>query len=55
MDRLEVEYYSDRLREQGIKECEWHPGIAELDCPECYAYYETHMENLMDEQRRGDD
>lgn len=49
--RIEQEYYSDRLREQGLRVCEWHPGYAELDCPECFAYYESYMEDLMDAMR----
>ena len=49
--RIEQEYYSDRLREQGIAECEWHPGLAKADCPECQAMYEAHMESLMDQMR----
>lgn len=54
--RAEQEYYSDRLREQRIAECEWHEGNAKNDCPECDALYEMHCEMLMDadrEERNG--
>ena len=47
----EQEYYSDRLREQQIAECEWHPGNPENDCPDCQALYETYQENCMDAMR----
>lgn len=50
--RIEKQYYSDRLREQGIKECEWHEGLAAWpECPECQAMYEVEQENQMDMMR----
>lgn len=54
--RAEQQHYSDRLREQGIAECEWHPSLpAWPDCPECQGMYEADQENRMDEMRHGDD
>lgn len=56
MSKVEQEYYSDKLREQGIAVCEWHEGLpAWPDCPECQAMYEADQENRMDEMRHGDD
>lgn len=54
--KAEQEYYSDRLREQGIEECEWHPGYNKQFCSECEGAYEAWQENLMDAEReeRGD-
>ena len=49
--RAEAEYYSDRLRERDIEECEWHEGQAKRNCPDCEGEYEAHMENLMDAER----
>lgn len=49
--RAEAEYYSDRLREQGIAECEWHEGYAKHDCPECEAAYEVWCEMQGDADR----
>lgn len=50
--KAEQEYYSDKLREKGIAECEWHEGLpAWPECPECQAAYEADQENLMDAMR----
>lgn len=52
--RAEKEYYSDRLRERGVAECDWHPGLeAWPSCPECQAMYEADQENCMDAMREG--
>lgn len=50
--RAEREYFSDKLREQGTKECEYHEGLPDWpDCPECQGAYEAYMENVMDADR----
>ena len=49
--RAESEYYSDRLREQGIAECDWHEGQPKRGCPDCYSEYEAWCEMQGDADR----
>jgi hypothetical protein len=49
--RAEQEYYSDKLRERGITECEWHEGRPKFECPECDAAYDAYQEMLGDMDR----
>jgi hypothetical protein len=49
--RAEADYYSDRLREKQVAECEWHEGYAKQDCPECEAAYDAYCEMLGDMDR----
>lgn len=47
--RAEQQYYSDRLRERGITECEWHEGHPKFECPECDAAYEASIPDTVKE------
>lgn len=49
--RLEAQHYSDRLREQGTAECEWHEGQPKRECPECAEAYEEYCEAVADMDR----
>ena len=50
--RAEQQHYSDRLREQGTAECQYHPGNPDWPaCEDCQALYEADQENRMDAER----
>lgn len=49
--KAEAEYYSDRMREQGIAECEFHEGQPKNYCPDCEAAYEEWCEMQGDADR----